>query len=78
LGGHWSLIPRFRGAERKSPHPDTAPHRRPSHEGVMRAPDFISQLLDIAGRKLRVDAGAAGVLQFDLDGVQINHDIPLL
>jgi hypothetical protein len=41
------------------------------------APDLIRQILDIAAGKLRIDAGAAGVLKLNLGSLQINHDIPL-
>jgi hypothetical protein len=43
----------------------------------MGAPDLLCQFLDIAACQLRVDARPAGILQFDLNSLQINHGIPL-
>jgi hypothetical protein len=51
------------------PHPDAAPYGHPPHERVVSAPDLIGQFFNIAARQLRIDTGAASVLQLNLDSV---------
>jgi hypothetical protein len=58
--------------------PNAAPFRDQPHEGEMGLPDFLGQLLDIAARQFRVDARLTGVVELDLDSLEVNHGIALL
>jgi hypothetical protein len=53
------------------------PHRCPPHEGVAGKPDLFRQFLDIAAGQFRSDARLAGVLKLDLNGVEVDHFVPL-
>jgi hypothetical protein len=44
----------------------------------MRLPDLLGQLLDVAARQFRIDAGLTGIVELDLDRLEINHGLTLL
>ena len=46
-------------------------------ENVMGLPDLCGQLFNIAAGQFGVNAGLAGILQFDLDTVKVDHIVPL-
>jgi hypothetical protein len=46
-------------------------------ERAMRLPDLCGQLFDIAAGRFGVDARLAGILQFDLDTLKVDHIVPL-
>jgi len=58
--------------------PDAALLRDQPHEGVMGLPDFFGQLFDIAAGQFRIDASLAGIVELDLDSLEINHGITFL
>jgi hypothetical protein len=51
--------------------------RNSSHESVMGLPDLCGQFFDIATSQFGVNARPAGILQFDLDTLKVNHIVPL-
>ncbi len=57
--------------------PELSPLRDQPHEGVMRLPDLFRQLLDIAAGQFGVDARPAGILEFGLDCLKVDHIVPL-
>ena len=56
---------------------NAVPYEDPPHEGVVEAPDLFRQFLDIAAGQFRSDARLAGFLKLDLNGVEVDHFVPL-
>jgi hypothetical protein len=46
-------------------------------EGAMRLPDLCGQSFDIAAGRFGVNARHAGILQFDLETLKVDHTVPL-
>jgi hypothetical protein len=57
--------------------PKLASLRNQPLEGAMRLPDLCGQLFDIAAGRFGVKARLAGILQFDLDTLKVDHTVPL-
>jgi hypothetical protein len=51
--------------------------RHQPDEGVMGLPDLCGQLFDVAAGQLGVNARLAGISQFDLDTLKVDHFVPL-
>jgi len=44
----------------------------------MGLPDFFGQFLDIAAGQFRIDASLAGIVELDLDSLEVDHGITFL
>jgi hypothetical protein len=51
--------------------------RKQPHESVMGPPNLCGQLFHVAAGQFGVNARVAGISQFDLDAVKVDHIVPL-
>jgi hypothetical protein len=57
--------------------PELTPLRNQPHKRVTGLPDLFGKFLDIAAGQFSVNARLAGILQFDLDCLKVDHNVPL-
>ena len=62
----------------RSVQPGAALLRDQSHESVMGLPDLLGQLFDVAAGQFCIDASPAGIVELDLDSLEVNHGITFL
>jgi hypothetical protein len=63
------------GPHRGKTGPIGAARRHQPHEGEISLADFVRQFLDLETRLFGIDAGLAGVVEFECDGLEVNHPL---